>query len=84
MGSNAAAPRRIAFPPPALQEPRPISIGYCRMSEAGHLRELARRCRREAGHRPTREAVAALNEMAAELERRAAKLPLLALPRPLH
>jgi hypothetical protein len=54
------------------------------MSEAGHLRDLARRCRREAAHRPNAEAVAALHEMAAELERRASKLPLLALPRPLH
>jgi hypothetical protein len=54
------------------------------MSDAAHLRDLARRCRREAVRRPTREAVAALREMDAELERRAARLPLLALPRPLH
>ena len=59
-------------------------MGYSRMSEAGHLRDLARRCRREAAHRTTPEAVAALSEMACELDRRAARMPLLALPRPLH
>lgn len=54
------------------------------MTDAAHFQEIARRCRREATHRPTREAACGLNEMAAELERRAARLPLLALPRPLH
>ncbi len=54
------------------------------MSEPGHLYDLARRCRREAGLRASPYAVAALEEMACELERRAARLPLLALPRPLH
>ena len=54
------------------------------MSEAGHLHALARRCRREAALRPTPHAVAALEEMACEFERRAAQLPMRALPRPLH
>jgi len=54
------------------------------MYEAGHLHALARRCRREAALRTSPQAVAALTEMACEFERRAARMPLLALPRPLH
>jgi hypothetical protein len=54
------------------------------MSSAGALLELARRCRREAGHRPTHEAISALREMAAEYERRAAAIAprMLSLPAP--
>ena len=54
------------------------------MSEAGLFRDLARRCRQEATRRTSVEAVAALREMAAEYDRRAARVPLPALPRPLH